>query len=242
MEERYLQSEESAREMVTALASDDLPTLQKNSNKDIHNLVAALTTSVTATLREVCQNLLVIGDIGQPTENVADIQSLLQLQNVAKEINHSCFRSSERAQNRCLIPSERPLLTSLYMAGGVQVISENDTKSLLAFDNTGHDSELKAETFLQDFINLSKSKNLTEMACKNLLYRKLQSSARALLDSHLDLHDVKYADVTLKDTMRLCEYLYMQRSNPRAAMLSLSKLPKLAKTRISRKFRLSLAG
>ena len=108
------------------------------------------------------------------------------------------------------------------------MISENDAKSVLPFDNTGSDSELKAETFLQDVINLSKSKTLSETACKNFLYRKLQASARSLLDSHLNLHDVKFADVSLTDTLRLCEYLYMQRSNPLAAMLSLSKLPKLA--------------
>ena len=62
MEERYRQSEVSATEMVGALASNDLALHQENTYKDIHNLVAALTSSVTTTLGEVCQHLHVVGE------------------------------------------------------------------------------------------------------------------------------------------------------------------------------------
>ena len=228
MDDRYRSSENAANDIVGTLASNDINVLQENKYKDIHCLVSALSRSVTTALEEVSQHLHVLDDDGTVTAQVPVLRSLLQLQSVSREIGYSCFCSSERSQNKCLIPSERPLLTSLYEVGALEVVSENDAKSVLLFENVGSDSELKAETFLQDVINLAKSKNLSETACKNLLYRKLQASARALLDSHLDLHDVKYADVSLTDTIRLAEYLYMQRSNPRAAMLSLSKLPKLA--------------
>ena len=154
------------------------------------------------------------------------VQEISSLQGVAREIELSCFKSSERAQNKSLVPHDCPLLTQLYEPGLIEVISENDSKAISPFDNTGTDSELKCENFLQDIITISKSKTLTESAYKHLLCRKLQSGARPLLDSHLDLHSIEYANISLKDTIRLTEHLFMQKSNPRAALLSLTKIPK----------------
>ena len=57
--------------------------------------------------------------------------------------------------------------------------------------------------------------------------KKIQSGARSLFDSHLDLHSTKYADVSMVDTISLCEFLFMNRSNPRAALVSLTRIPKL---------------
>ena len=228
MDERYRASEAQASDIVEALASDDITVLQDNKFKDIHCLLSALSKSVTSALAEVALHLRVIGDNGTVTNEAPVLQSILDLQSVSREIGHSCFCSSERSQNKCLIPSDRPLLTTLYTAGQTEIISENDSKSVVAFENSGVDSELKCETFLQDVVNLAKSKQLSEAACKNLLYRKLQAAARALLDSHLDLHGVVYANVSLTDVFRLAEFLFMQKSNPRAAMLSLTKLPRLA--------------
>ena len=82
------------------------------------------------------------------------------------------------------------LLTTIFEPGNVEVISETDSKAITAFSNDGSDSELCCENFLHDVMTLAKSKSLTEQACKNLLYRKLQAGARSLLDSHLDLHSI----------------------------------------------------
>ena len=40
-------------------------------------------------------------------------------------------------------------------------------------------------------ITLAKSKSLSELACKHLLYKKLQTGARALMDSHLDITNLR---------------------------------------------------
>ena len=150
MDERYRSNEMSANEIVGTLSSNDITVLQESTYKDIHCLVSALSRSVTAALGEMSQHLHVLGADGTVTGEVPELQSLLQLQSVSKDIGYSCFRSSERSQNKCLIPSERPLLTSLYRVGAVEIVSENDAKSVIPFENVGSDSKLRAETFLQD--------------------------------------------------------------------------------------------
>ena len=82
--------------------------------------------------------------------------------------------------------------------------------------------------FLQDIVTLAKSKGLAAEAFKHLLYRKLQTSARALYDSHLDLHGVKYADISMLEALQLAEFLFMKTANPRAAQVSLARVPKMA--------------
>ena len=71
-----------------------------------------------------------------------------------------------------MVPSDRPLLTAIYDVGDVHTISENDSKGINCFNNTGSDVELNCEIYLQDLVTLAKSKNLSANAFKHLLYKK----------------------------------------------------------------------
>ena len=228
MDLRYLRSDDHADTIVDVLSSNDARRLQENRYRDINCLLSSLARAVSAAVSDVSRHLMVPGADGTI---VADerpvIQSIQQLGNVSREITHLCYHSSERNQNKALIPHDRPLLTQLYEVGVTEQISENDAKSIPPFCNVGTDAELKCEIFLQDIVNLAKSKQLSQTACKNLFYRKLAASSRSLFDSHLDLHETEYSQVSLENVFKLAEYLYMAKSNPRAALLSLSKLPKM---------------
>ena len=155
MEQRYENSELQATEIIETLSSDDVKILQENKFKDIHCLVSSLSKAVTSAVSDINQHLRVIGEDGVLTGERPVLQSVTELQSVAREITHLCFRSSERSQNKCLIPTDRPLLTALYTVGATEMISENDSKAIAPFDNAGVDSELKCEIFLQDVVNLS---------------------------------------------------------------------------------------
>ena len=228
MDQRYQNSDVHATGIIEVLASNDVQVLQENKFRDINSLVSSLSRAVTSAVNDVARHLMVPGADGTVVAGERPvIQSIRQLESVSREITHLCFRSSERNQNKALIPTDRPLLTQLYTVGATEMISENDSKSIVPFCNVGVDSELKCEIFLQDIVNLAKSKQLSQVACKNLFYRKLAASARSLFDSHLDLHETQYSDVSLPEVFKLAEYLYMAKSNPRAALLSLSKLPKM---------------
>ena len=229
MDQRYQNSDGHAAGIIEVLSSNDVRRLQENRYKDINCLLSSLARAVTSAVSDVARHLMVPGADGTVLAGERPvIESIRQLGNVSREITHLCYRSSERNQNKALIPTDRPLLTQLYTVGGTEMISENDSKSIVPFCNVGSDAELKCEIFLQDIVNLAKSKQLSQVACKNLFYRKLAASARSLFDSHLDLHETQYSDVSLPDVFKLAEYLYMAKSNPRAALLSLSKLPKMA--------------
>ena len=229
MDQRYLSSNGHADTIIDVLSSNDVRRLQENRYRDINCLLSSLARAVTSAISDVSRHLMVPGVDGAIlTGERPVIQSIQQLGNVSREITHLCYHSSERNQNKALIPTNRPLLTQLYTVGVTEQISENDSKSISPFCNVGADAELKCEIFLQDIVNLAKSKQLSQVACKNLFYRKLAASARSLFDSHLDLHETEYSDVSLENVFKLAEYLYMAKSNPRAALLSLSKLPKMA--------------
>ena len=64
-----------------------------------------------------------------------DMQEIASLQTVAWEVELSCYRSFEQAENKSLVPHDRPLLTVLFEPGQVEVISENDSKKITDFDN-----------------------------------------------------------------------------------------------------------
>ena len=145
-------------------------------------MLSGLSRSVATAFREVSQHLYEFDQDGVRIRQAQVPQGIMNLQRVAREVNYTCFCSSERSQNKCLVPSDRPLLTAMFEPGEVDIISENDSKGVSGFDNCGQDSELKCEVFLQEIVTLSKSKQLSQLACKNLFYRKLQSSARALFD------------------------------------------------------------
>ena len=118
------------------------------------------------------------------------------------------------------------MLTTLYTVGDTASESENDAKGVKPFTNTESEAELVCEGFLQDVVTLAKSKNLNEEAFKHLLYKKLQHSACALYDSHLDLHGVKFADFGMTEAVQLAEFLFMKTANPCAALISLARVPK----------------
>ena len=86
MDDRYRSSEIAANDIVGTLASNDITVLQESAYKDIHCLVSALSRSVTAALEEMSQHLHVLDADGTVTAQVPVLQSLLQLQNVSREI------------------------------------------------------------------------------------------------------------------------------------------------------------
>ena len=118
------------------------------------------------------------------------------------------------------------MLTTLYTVGDTASVSESDAKGVKPFTNTESEAELVCEGFLQDVVTLAKSKNLNEEAFKHLLYKKLQHSACALYDSHMDLHGVKFADFGMTEAVQLAEFLFMKTENPCAALISLARVPK----------------
>ena len=216
MAEKYALSQASATSLAGVLGLGQAAA-SAGESADVYNLLAASMCQMTAAIKEIQQKLP-----DQPA-----LQAVTALDLVVKEVNLCCYKSTQRAQNKSLVPSDRPLLTTLYEVGITTSVTENDAKGVTPFTNTEAEAELVCESFLQDVVTLAKSKNLTEEAFKHLLYKKLQTSARALYDSHLDLHGIKYKDISMIEAVQLAEFLFMKTANPRAALVSLARVPKL---------------
>ena len=216
MAEKYALSQAAANSLAGVLSQGQAAASAGESG-DVYNLLAASMCQMTAAIKEIQEKL--------PDRPV--LQAVDDLDQVAKEVNLCCYKSTQWAQNKSLVPSDRPLLTTLYEPGITTSVTENDAKGVKPFTNCEVDAELVCESFLQDVVTLAKSKNLTEQAFKHLLYKKLQTSARALYDSHLDLHGIKYADISMIEAVQLAEFLFMKNANPRAALVSLARVPKL---------------
>ena len=155
------------------MATGNKSQIQQNQ-PDIHGLFVALTNQVATAFVAIQRVLPVLSEnneiMGGEWQNLEEIGSL---QTVACEVELSCYRSSKRAQNKSLVPHDRPLLTTSFEPGNIDVISENDSKAITAFSNGGSDSKLLCENFQRDVMTLAQSKSITEQACKQLLHRKL---------------------------------------------------------------------
>ena len=216
MAEKYVQSKAAASTLAGVL-SQGQAAASAGVSGNVYNLLAASMCQMTAAIKEIQEKL---------PERPA-LQAVDALDRVVKEVNLCCYKSTQRAQNKLLVPSDRPLLTSLYEVGLTTSVTQNDAKGVKPFTNCEAEAELVCESFLQDVVTLAKSKSLTEEAFKHLLYKKLQTSARALYDSHLDLHGIKFADISMIEAAQLAEFLFMKTANPRAALVSLARIPKL---------------
>ena len=216
MAEKYTLSQAAASTLAGVLSQGQAAASAGESG-DVYNLLAASMSQMTAAIKQIQTKL----------PDHPELETVEALDQVTKEVNLCCYKSTQRAQNKSLVPSDRPLLTTLYEVGITTSVTENDAKGVQPFTNCESDAELVCEGFLQDVVTLAKSKNLTEQAFKHLLYKKLQTSARALYDSHLDLHGVKYADISMIEAVQLAEFLFMKNANPRAALVSLARVPKL---------------
>ena len=134
--ERYSWSKESAKSLATLLESGEPGDYYQDHH---YNLLGAAIFQVIKAVPAL--QGAIPGPEGEE-QGLTDLPQVAALEKLSREVELSCHKSCQRAQNRTLVPSDRPLLTVLYDAGDQNTISENDSKGISGFNNVGSDIEL----------------------------------------------------------------------------------------------------
>ena len=149
---------------------------------------------------------------------------------LVREVELVCHQQNLRDLGK-EVTLKRPLLTTLYDHTDPifteAKIKSSDMRQVKEFDAEDTQTDLKAETFLNEVVDTGRQCKLNEEGLKSLLMARLTGTAKQIVTSHLQLHKIPLEDIKIQELVGLIEHHFCPLSQPRQATIQLMQLPKL---------------
>ena len=202
----------------------------KRTKIPLHNIMSAGFSHQAALITKVATKVAEALPAGAEKDSFA---SLLDEHNsLAKSISAQDALFSAEDHGTSLFADSSQLITSLYAEPTAHVqnsITDSQAKSVPYFGAlaTGPSLDIELEDFLSTAFRVAAQNNLSHAACAQMIFRKLNSTARLIVKSHCEENRIQESDLQLTQLCHLLEVKFALFSSAKAASQALSAMPQI---------------